>query len=58
MKETHAAAQHDEWFLAQVAQGIAEADAEATQWVPNDQVRQSWKAKRAELLRRAEEAGT
>lgn len=58
MKATHAAAQHDEWFRAEVAQGLAEADAAETQWVPNDQARQSWQAKRAELARRAEETGS
>jgi hypothetical protein len=57
MKAAHAAAQHDEWFRAQVAEGLMEADDPATQWVSNDQARASWQTKRADLIRRAEEIG-
>jgi len=55
MKATHAAAQHDEWFRSEVTRGLAEANDVETQWVSNDQARQSWQLKRADLMHRAKE---
>lgn len=44
---------YDEWFRAEIAAAIAEADDPNTKWITNEEVQASWKKKRAELLKRA-----
>lgn len=53
LRLAHEAAGHDQWFRAQVALGIREADAPDAQWVSAADAKASWKQKRAELLKRA-----
>lgn len=53
MKNAHAAAAHDKWFRAEVAQALKEADDPNTQWVSNEDAEASWATQRAELLKRA-----
>ncbi|ANF56111.1 hypothetical protein A5892_00365 [Halotalea alkalilenta] len=52
MKRAHEAAGHDEWFRAEVAKGIAEADDPNAQWVSHEDTNASWAARRAALLER------
>lgn len=52
MKQAREAVEHDKWFRAQVAQGIAEADDPNTQWVTHEEAKASWANKRAELAKR------
>ena len=49
--------EHDQWFVAEVQKGIAEADDPNTKWVTNDQARASWEKKRAELMKRVDGSG-
>lgn len=58
LKRAHGAAAHDKWFRAEVAKGVEEADDSATVWVSHEDARASWAKKRADLLRRAEPAGS
>ncbi|MHB1700870.1 MAG: hypothetical protein ACYCSN_12225 [Acidobacteriaceae bacterium] len=53
MKQANEAIAHDQWFRAQVAQGLVEANDPATPWVTHEQAQTSWAAKRAELHKRA-----
>ncbi len=53
MKHANEAIEHDRWFRAQVAQGIAEADDPKTQWITHEEAKESWAKKRAELVKRA-----
>lgn len=50
------AIEHDPWFRAQVAQGLDEADAPSTQWVPHEDAQASWASKRTDLMTRARSA--
>ena len=45
--------EYEQWFLAQVALGLAEADDLATVWVSNDEAGASLAAKRTEWQARA-----
>jgi plasmid stability protein len=53
MKRVQDAVERDQWFRAQVAQGLAEADDPATVWVTHEDAQASWSKKRAELVKRA-----
>lgn len=46
------AAAHNEWFREQVREGLEEADDPNTKWVSNDEAKESYARKRAELLAR------
>lgn len=46
---------HDRWFRAEVEQGMQEADDPATARIPHEEVRDSWRKKRAELAKRTAE---
>jgi len=48
--------EHERWFRAQVAQGLAEADDPAAAWVTHEEAQASWSRKRAELAKRVEGA--
>jgi hypothetical protein len=52
MRRAHEAAAHDQWFRAEVAQALVEADDPATQWVANEQAKVEWAEQRAKLLKR------
>ena len=54
MRRVHEAVAHDQWFRAQIEQGIKEADDPNTQWVTHEDAKTSWAKKRAELARRIE----
>lgn len=56
LRQAHVAAGHDKWFREQVAVAIEEADAPDAQWVSDADARDSWKKKRAELVKRARSA--
>lgn len=49
--------EYEQWFLAQVGLGLAEADDLATVWVSDDEARTSLAAKRAEWHARAVRGG-
>ena len=55
-KHAHETSEHERWFRAQVAQGLAEAGDPATAWVTHEEAQASWSRKRAELAKRAEGA--
>ena len=55
--QTGQATDNDQWFLAEVRKGIAEADDPDTEWVTNDQAKASWAKKRAELMKRVDGGG-
>ncbi len=54
LKRAHEAAEHDAWFREQVQQALDEADQPDAVFIPHEQVKAEWAARRAELLRRAE----
>lgn len=54
LKRAHAAAEHDQWFQAQVAQALREADNPNTPWVSHEDATASWAEKRAQLVKLAE----
>lgn len=53
MADENANLEYEQWFLEQVALGLAEADDPATVWVSNDEASTSLTAKRAEWQARA-----
>ena len=57
LKRAHAAAGHDKWFRAQVAEAVKEADDPATEWVSHEDAKASWAKQRAALVKRAERSG-
>ncbi len=44
---------HDAWFRAEVEQGLREADDPAIKRIPHEEVSETWRRQRAELVRRA-----
>jgi hypothetical protein len=56
MKRAREAMEHDEWFRAQVEQGLADANDPTTPWVSHADAKVSWTKKRTELLKRAKKA--
>jgi hypothetical protein len=54
LRQTHAAAAHDKWFRAQVAQAVREADDPNAEWVSNEDANKRWAKQRAGLVKRAE----
>ncbi|MEA1652334.1 antitoxin of toxin-antitoxin stability system [Nitrospirillum sp. BR 11164] len=57
VRQRQEARQHDAWFRAQVEQGLREADDPSVARIPHEQVKADWRQQRAELLKRAGEAG-
>lgn len=57
MQQAKTALANDQWFRAQVVQGLAEADDPNTPWLSLEQAKASWAAKSAALLRRARASG-
>jgi hypothetical protein len=55
MRHAHEAAAYDKWFRTQVGQAITEANDPNTQWVSQDDAKDSWAKKRAALLLRQTE---
>jgi hypothetical protein len=51
LKRAHEAAAHDVWFRDQVQQALDAADRPDAVFIPHEQVKASWAARRAELLR-------
>lgn len=49
MKAAHEAAAYDKWFREQVAAAQAEADDPHTKWIPNEEVKKHFAAKRKAL---------
>jgi DNA-damage-inducible protein J len=47
-----AAEEHDRWFRQQVKSAVEEADKPGTVFIPHEQVRGRWAAKRKELAQR------
>lgn len=56
MRLAHQAAAHDKWFRAQVEQALQEADDPKTIWLSNEEVKANSAARRAEWLKRAQQA--
>lgn len=54
LKRAHAAAEHDQWFQAQVEEALREADNPSTPWVSHEDATASWAEKRAQLVELAE----
>lgn len=52
LRIAHAAAGHDTWFRAQVAQAIAEADSLGAEWISHEDANASWANIRDDLRRR------
>lgn len=50
LRRAHEAAEHDQWFRAEVQAALIEADDPATQWVSHDQAKSEWAKLRAALL--------
>lgn len=49
LRRTHQAAGYDQWFRAQVAQGLAEADAADTRWISQEAAKQDMQRQREAL---------
>lgn len=49
LRRTHQAAGYDQWFRAQVEQGLAEADDPSTDWVSHTAAKQDMQRQREEL---------
>jgi len=45
--------EHDAWFRAEVEQSLREADDPNVELIPHDEVVRKWKARRAELIKKA-----
>lgn len=56
LKQAHAAAAHDKWFRAEVAQALQEANDPATKWVSHETVKQDMAKQRAALKARMAKA--
>jgi hypothetical protein len=56
MKQAREAIEYDRWFRGEVEKALIEADDPSTKWVSHEEVTASWAAKRAELVKRIEEA--
>lgn len=52
LKRAHEAAAYDKWFIAQVEEGIREADDPNTVFIPHEEVKKQFAAKREELQKR------
>lgn len=50
LRRAHEAAEHDQWFRAEVQAAVIEADDPATQWISHDEAKAEWAERRAELL--------
>ncbi|WP_280189777.1 hypothetical protein [Delftia sp. PS-11] len=49
LRRTHQAASYDQWFRAQVAQGLAEADDPGTHWISHASAKEDMQRQRAAL---------
>ena len=49
LRDTHQAAGYDQWFRAQVEQGLAEADAADTRWIPQESAKEDMQRQREAL---------
>jgi predicted transcriptional regulator len=49
-------AEHDAWFRGQVEQSLREADDPSVELIPHHEVVRKWKARRAELIKKAKPA--
>lgn len=49
LRRTHQAAGYDQWFRAQVQEGLAEADDPDTRWIPQESAKQDMQRQRAAL---------
>jgi hypothetical protein len=56
MRHAREAIEYDRWFRGEVEKALIEADDPNTQWVSHEEVTASWAVKRAELVKRIEEA--
>jgi hypothetical protein len=54
LKRVHEAAEHDAWFRQQVQEALGDADQPDAVFIPHQQVKAEWSARRAELLRQIE----
>lgn len=56
MRKAREAIEYDQWFRDEVEKALIEADDPNTQWISHEEVTASWAVKRAELVKRIEEA--
>lgn len=56
MRKAREAIEYDQWFRGEVEKALIEADDPNTQWISHEEVTASWAVKRAELVKRIEEA--
>lgn len=52
MRQAHEAVEHNQWFRAQVAQGLQEADDPAAVWITHDTAKAAMQRQRESLLTR------
>ena len=52
LRQAHEAVAHDQWFRAQVAQGLQEADDPTTVWITHDTAKAAMQRQRESLLAR------
>ncbi|WP_338849698.1 hypothetical protein V8J88_11625 [Massilia sp. W12] len=57
MQAAQAALEHDQWFRAQVAQALQEADAPDAEWISEQDAQTAWENKRQQFARQLDDAG-